>query len=134
MIKISFFHLNGRAGEGSIRTKYTTIAFFWPDQLVAPGAFVKELTGIGGHGFFLLKATVRTGNDGLIYDFHNNFNGGFKSRVNPQIGFTSRVDLFSNSACLSAINISHFNLNSRSSPVISSSLTGFSSRGSFEIR
>jgi len=61
--KNSFFAVQRRAGGGSIRTKWATIILFWPDQMVTSRAFIKKLSGLSQHGFFLLISAERTGKD-----------------------------------------------------------------------
>ena len=54
--------LNWWAFYGAIGTKYAAVAWFWFQNFGTTGAFVKKLTGIGWHRFFLAESAFRTGN------------------------------------------------------------------------
>ena len=61
--------LNRRAGHGAVGTEYTAVARFWAKQGFAADALVEELAGIRRHGFLLLPAALRAGDDRLQKDF-----------------------------------------------------------------
>jgi hypothetical protein len=53
--------LNGRAGNISIRTKYTAVSLFRFQNLFTFRAFPEKLAGICWHGFGGLISTFRAG-------------------------------------------------------------------------
>jgi len=58
----AFAFLNRRAQYITVGTEYATITRFGFEQYVALLAFIKPLTGIGGHGFGFAVTAGRTSN------------------------------------------------------------------------
>ena len=52
----------------AIRTKYTTVSGFWPQQLTAEEALVEELTGILRHFFSCSPTALWTGQRGKTFN------------------------------------------------------------------
>jgi len=57
--------LDRRTRHRTVRAEHAAIARFWPQRRAAAAALVKELAGVGRHGFRLGCSTMRTGDDGL---------------------------------------------------------------------
>jgi hypothetical protein len=57
--------LNWRTRYRAVGTEHATIALFRPEHRATAGAFIKEATGIGRHGFRFCGHAVRAGDDGF---------------------------------------------------------------------
>jgi len=65
--------LNGRTFDISIAAKNAAVSGFGLKKSVAIFTFVKKLTGILRHGFFLLETAIRAGKCGGKNDIHLGF-------------------------------------------------------------
>jgi len=55
--------LLGRAWDGAVRTKNTTIALFGFKTSAAMSTLIEKLAGVSGHGFFFFKTALRACNN-----------------------------------------------------------------------